>query len=518
MSFLFHEIKPSSVCFSNINQTRRFNSSNSGQFQMLTADYLVLGGGIAGVSTAQTLHLLQSEATIVLVTATEVVKSVTELTHLTKLLSSFNVIETNITDWQRDNLGVQLVKGVVTNISRERKEVSVENYGPISYNKLCICTGGAPKIISAGNPHVLGIRDTQSVQHFQEKLKDATRVMVVGNGGIATEIVYEICNIEVIWAIKDSSISSVFVDAGAGEFLVEKINSNGPQTSLEEDNPVKRMKFTVNRSEGEGPSHLGSALGPDWHKGFSKTGKSEGKQVHVEYKVEIDHILSHSDLLSRNLSETAGIVTEGEKKIWNIYVELSNGKVYGCDFVVSATGVLPSGEMFKHVVELDAEGGIRIDEEMRTSAPDIYAAGDVCSAAWSQAPHWFQMRLWSQARQMGMMAAKAMVAHSTGETVELDFCFEMFAHVTQFFGYKLVLLGLYNGQKLEDQYEILLRVTRGREYVKAVMKEGRMQGALLIGQTDLEETFENLILNQLDLSQYGEDLLDPNIDIEDYFD
>ena len=45
-----------------------------------------------------------------------------------------------------------------------------------------------------------------------------------------------------------------------------------------------------------------------------------------------------------------------------------------------------------------------------------------------------------------------------------------------------------------------------------------MQGALLIGDTDLEETFENLILNQLDLSAYGEDLLDPNIDIEDYFD
>ena len=210
--------------------------------------------------------------------------------------------------------------------------------------------------------------------------------------------------------------------------------------------------------------------------------------------------------------------TEDGKKIWNIYVELSNGKVYGCDFLVSATGVTPSGGIFKQVVEVDEEGGIRIDEEMRTSAPDIYAAGDVCSAGWSQAAHWLQMRLWSQARQMGMMAARAMVAHSRGEKVELDFCFEMFAHVTQFFGYKVVLLGLYNGQKLEDQYEILLRVTRGREYVKAVMKEGRMQGALLIGQTDLEETFENLILNQLDLSQYGEDLLDPNVDIEDYFD
>jgi len=34
----------------------------------------------------------------------------------------------------------------------------------------------------------------------------------------------------------------------------------------------------------------------------------------------------------------------------------------------------------------------------------------------------------------------------------------------------------------------------------------------------LQETFENLILNQLDLSRFGESLLDPNIDIEDYFD
>ena len=66
----------------------------------------MLGGGIAGVSTAQTLHLLQSEASVALVTASEVVKSVTELTHLTKLLSSFNVVETNINDWQRENQGV----------------------------------------------------------------------------------------------------------------------------------------------------------------------------------------------------------------------------------------------------------------------------------------------------------------------------------------------------------------------------------------------------------------------------
>ena len=58
----------------------------------------------------------------------------------------------------------------------------------------------------------------------------------------------------------------------------------------------------------------------------------------------------------------------------------------------------------------------------------------------------------------------------------------------------------------------------GKEYVKVVMQNGRMQGAILIGDTDLEETFENLILNQTDLSAYGADLLDSGVDIEDYFD
>jgi len=58
----------------------------------------------------------------------------------------------------------------------------------------------------------------------------------------------------------------------------------------------------------------------------------------------------------------------------------------------------------------------------------------------------------------------------------------------------------------------------GKEYIKVVLQEGRVQGAILIGETDLEETFENLILNQLDVSRYGENLLNPSIDIEDYFD
>ena len=40
---------------------------------------------------------------------------------------------------------------------------------------------------------------------------------------------------------------------------------------------------------------------------------------------------------------------------------------------------------------------------------------------------------------MGSYAAKCMVAEAQGENVAMDFCFELFAHVTKFFNYKVCI-------------------------------------------------------------------------------
>lgn len=39
------------------------------------------------------------------------------------------------------------------------------------------------------NLFVIGIRDTESVRDFQSRLQNCRRMVVVGNGGIATELV-----------------------------------------------------------------------------------------------------------------------------------------------------------------------------------------------------------------------------------------------------------------------------------------------------------------------------------------
>lgn len=156
---------------------------------------------------------------------------------------------------------------------------------------------------------------------------------------------------------------------------------------------------------------------------------------------------------------------------------------------------------------------------MRTNIEGIYAAGDVCYAGWKHNDHWFQMRLWTQARQMGFYASKCITSHIAKSSPHLYFNFEVFTHVTRFFGFRVILLGLYNGQKLKsNDYKILYRVVPQKEFIKVILRNGKMKGAILIGETQFEETFENLIYNQIDLSRFGDHLLDDILDVEDFFD
>ena len=276
---------------------------------------------------------------------------------------------------------------------------------------------------------------------------------------------------------------------------------------------VKKPKVILFQT---GKSSYAAALGSGWKEGFSfshgqQNSVQKHKNVVVEYNSEIKAVLTREDYkkLHGDLS--------GD---WNIHLELTNGKTYGCDFVVSATGVMPNTEPFlKHAeLKVSNDGGLMVDKHMRTNVTNVYAAGDVCTASWEHSEYWMQMRLWTQANQMGAYAAKCMTSDMNNSENFMDFCFEMFAHVTSFFGYKVILLGKYNGQGLGTDYEVLLRCTKGHEYVKVVLHHGKIYGALLIGETDLEETLENLILNQMDISSFGEHLLDPDVDIEDYFD
>ncbi|MEE6477385.1 hypothetical protein FKM82_011496 [Ascaphus truei] len=489
--------------------------------------FVVVGGGIAGVTCAEHLALQFPSDNVFLITASPLIKAVTNLRQVSRRLEEFDVEEQLGTVLEKLYPNIKVVQSAVKGLKHGERKLVTEDGAQYLYDKLCICAGAKPKLIVEGNPYVLGIRDTDSAQDFQRHLTKAKRVIVVGNGGIALELVYEIEGCEVIWAIKDKSIGNTFFDAGAAQFLITQLKAAKPETP----GACKRTKYTTEALVGrEEAAKLGSALGPDWHEGLNLKATEEFSHcVHIETECEIKHIFLGEEFLQlRGSGAALSLPTEHRAEhtatpataVWPVYVELTNGNTYGCDFIVSATGVVPNVEPFigGNNFDLAEDGGMKVDEHMHTSLQDIYAAGDICSASWTHSALWQQMRLWTQARQMGCYAAKCMTADTLGESIEMDFCFELFTHVTKFFNYKVIILGKYNAQGLGSNHELMLRCTKGLEYIKVVMQNGRMMGAVLIGETNLEETFENLILNQMDLSAYGEDLLDPNIDIEDYFD
>ncbi|CAG0912432.1 unnamed protein product [Notodromas monacha] len=481
----------------------------------MEASFVIIGGGISGVTCAEQVYALAPQESVVLITASPVVKTVSNVSRLTRHLEAFDVSEKPLACLEQKLTNLTVVRGFAHEIDVDAKIVRLVNGAEVRYKRLCVTTGGQARMV-AQHPLVLGIRDTESVRVLQGKLRGARRVMIIGNGGIATELVYELEGLEIVWAIKHSSISATFVDPGAAEFFLSRLEGKRKgKEEGEEDDDDGGGGVQDRKPEG---GACGSALGPDWHHDMllsSGEGHSSRKVVILEKECWLDRLLSPE--------EAKGEETTGD---WPVFVKLSNGKVYGVDFVVSATGVEPvvpkvvSGQSM--ALAMAPDGGILVDDRLRSSVTHVFAAGDACTPNWPLAKHWFQMRLWSQARTMGAYVGRSMLADLKQDEGEddalMEFAFEIFAHVTQFYGYKTVFLGLFNGQGLGTDYEILLRVTKGREYVKTVMQDGKMQGALLIGDTGLEETFENLILNQLDLSVYGEDLLDPGIDIEDYFD
>lgn len=173
----------------------------------------------------------------------------------------------------------------------------------------------------------------------------------------------------------------------------------------------------------------------------------------------------------------------------------------------------------------DADGGLCIDRHMRVigASGEVFCAGDAASASDWNEPHWHQMRLWSQARQMGTFAGLCMVAPSADAEPDVDASLELFTHTTRFFGMRVVLLGRYNGQGLDagECVSYSRSTTPGADgsgsFVRLLLAHGRLRGAVLIGEEacDLCEMYENLILDGVDLSSYGADLIDLD---EDYFD
>ncbi len=89
-----------------------------------------------------------------------------------------------------------------------------------------------------------------------------------------------------------------------------------------------------------------------------------------------------------------------------IDVETKSGKTYPADLVILALGVKPDTNLAKKAqLEIGENGGIRVDEHMRTSDPDIFAVGDVVEVKDFVTKRWTLIPLAGSANRQGRIAA-----------------------------------------------------------------------------------------------------------------
>ena len=159
----------------------------------MKATFVIIGGGIAGVSCAEQLAYLVPEEQILLISATSMVKKVTNLNRIAQIINTFDVEETDKKDLENDHTNLKVIQGHVTEIDSKKREITLKTGNRIQYHYVLLCHGARPKLVS-NDKYIFGIRDTESVQKFQDNLKDARKIVIVGNGGIATEMVHELKN------------------------------------------------------------------------------------------------------------------------------------------------------------------------------------------------------------------------------------------------------------------------------------------------------------------------------------
>ncbi len=211
----------------------------------------------------------------------------------------------------------------------------------------------------------------------------------------------------------------------------------------------------------------------------------------------------HDELVRKGLTVRVGVeVTgfEGNGRVQRAH--LSDGTELSCDLVVVGKGVLPSRSFIpRDQVQVDL--GILVDDHLETSAPGVYAAGDVAeSVDIARKTRWVNA-IWPEAVAQGRIAGMNMAGRKVAYRGSLG------RNVIRIFGLDVLTAGLVSPPESEG-YEVLSRFhARSRQYRKLVFKGDSLVGAVLVNGIEQGGLLVSLIQREIPVRAPREAMLEP---------
>jgi 3-phenylpropionate/trans-cinnamate dioxygenase ferredoxin reductase component len=182
-------------------------------------------------------------------------------------------------------------------------------------------------------------------------------------------------------------------------------------------------------------------------------------------------------------------------------VILSDGSRIDADLVVVGVGVAPNINLAAEA-GLDVGDGVTVDEHLRTSDVDIFAAGDITSAYNPRLDRHIRVEHWANARRQGATAAKAMMGQDAVD-----------ARPSYFYTDQYDLSMEYTGDIGPSGYDqvVFRRHADPRQVIVFWLQEQRVLAGMNINIWDVAEDIERLIESASPVKT--EDLADPTFPI-----
>jgi 3-phenylpropionate/trans-cinnamate dioxygenase ferredoxin reductase subunit len=195
------------------------------------------------------------------------------------------------------------------------------------------------------------------------------------------------------------------------------------------------------------------------------------------------------------LPETTVERFEGETSVERVVTK--DGARIESDFVVVGIGVAPRTGLVE-TAGLKIDNGVVVDEHLETSAPGIFAAGDVANAWHPFYGHTLRVEHWANALNQGPIAAKAML----GQEVS-------YAEIPYFFSDQYDTGMEYSGYATDWDAVVFRGDVDAREFIAFWLKDDRVVAGMNLNVWDVSDPIRELIRSRRPVSR--RDLADPDL-------
>jgi NADPH-dependent 2,4-dienoyl-CoA reductase/sulfur reductase-like enzyme len=410
--------------------------------------FVIVGGGLAGAKAAETLRAEGFTGRVILICDER------DHPYERPALSKGYLLGKEGRDslfvhepawYARHDIELHLGQTVAA-IDRAARTVRFGEDGTVvRYDKLLLATGAEPRRLDVPGTDLAGVHHLRRLTHA-ERLRGVLAALGRDNGHLV---------------VAGAGWIGLEVAAAAREY--------GAEVTVVEP----------------GPTPLHGVLGPELGELFTELHREHGVRLHFGVRL--------TEIVGQDGAVLAARTDDGEE--------------HPAHSVLVAIGAAPRTALAEaaglELAEPAHGGGIAVDERLRTSDPDIHAAGDVASFPHALFGTRLRVEHWANALNGGPAAARAML----GRDVVHD-------RVPYFFTDQYDLGMEYSGWAPPGSYdEVVIRGDAGRrEFIAFWVRQGRVLAGMNVNVWDVTDTVQRLIRSRAQVDT--EALADPHVPLD----